>query len=90
MNLENSIEKLDKYYKRLNKGKAQKITPSHVEKVIRKLKTKEEALLAEIGEATKDSKIKRLNRKLKLLREQQDRAVWLLDKISNHDGSAEG
>jgi len=83
MDLESSVEKLDKYYKRLNKGKAEKIKPDHVEKVIRKLKAKEELLQVEITETKKDSKIERLKRKLDLLREQQDRARWLLNEISS-------
>jgi len=82
MGIESSVEKLDKYFKRLTKGKAQKIKPSHVEKVIRKLKKKEELLRAEIQEANKGSKIERLTRKLDILREQQNRTRWLLDKIS--------
>lgn len=82
MGIESSIEKLDKYYKRLGKGKAEKIKPSHVEKVIQKLQAKEKLLLEEIEEASKDSKKARLNRKLALVREQQGRARWLLDKIS--------
>ena len=81
MDLNASVEKLDKYYKRLNKGKAQKIKPEHVEKVIRKLNAKEELLLAEIKETKKESKIKRLVRKLDLLQEQQNRARWLLDEV---------
>ena len=83
MDFESSIEKLDKYYERLEKGKAQKIKPSHVEKVIHKLQSKEKSLLAEIADTQKESKIKRLKRKLELLREQQDRARWLQKKIDN-------
>lgn len=82
MGIESSVEKLDKYFKRLSKGKAQKIKPSHVEKVIHKLEKKEELLLEEIKEADKDSKVERLKRKQDLLREQQDRARWLLKEIS--------
>lgn len=83
MALETTIEKLDKYYDRLEKGKVQKIKPDHVRKVTRKLKAKEAILLAEIEETAKASKVERLDRKLKLVREQLDRAQWLLDKISS-------
>jgi len=82
MGLESTVEKLDKYFKRLEKGKAQKIKPSHVDKAISKLRSKEKLLLAEIEEAEKASKITRLKRKLKMVREQQERARWLKGKIS--------
>ncbi|MDU8928010.1 hypothetical protein RXV86_11495 [Alisedimentitalea sp. MJ-SS2] len=82
MDFENSVEKLDKYFKRLSKGKAQKIKPSHVEKVIGKLAKKEVLLRAEIKDTKKESKIERLERKLGLLHEQQSRARWLLEEIS--------
>jgi len=82
MGLERSVDKLDKYYERLNKGKAQKIKPSHVEKAIRKLQVKEKHLLEEIDETSKESKKVRLKRKLALVAEQQERARWLLEKIS--------
>lgn len=83
MGLETSIEKLDKYYDRLEKGKVQKIKPDHVRKVTKKLKAKEKILLTDIEEATKESKVERLQRKLKLVREQLERAQWLEDKISS-------
>ena len=89
MDYKSSIEKLDKYYGRLEKGKAQKIKPSHVEKVIRKLEGKEKSLLAEIADTQKDSKIKRLERKLELLRAQQDRARWLQEKIGKPSDGAD-
>lgn len=82
MGLEGSVEKLDKYYARLEKGKARKIKPDHVEKVIGKLHAKEAELLAEIEETRKTSKLERLQRKLEVLREQQRRAQWLLETIT--------
>ena len=81
MGLEKTVEKLDKYFERYERGKARKIKPAHVDKAIRKLQVKEELLLAEISETDKESKIDRLNRKLDLVREQQSRAVWLKSKI---------
>ena len=81
MGLENTIEKLDKYYQRLDKGKAQKIKPSHVEKVIHKLEAKAELIEAELAETEKDSKKQRLELKLEMVREQQRRARWLQEKI---------
>ena len=89
MDFKSSIETLDKYYGRLEKGKAKKIKPSHVEKVISKLQSKGKSLLAEIADTQKDSKIKRLKRKLELLREQQERARWLQKIVGKSSGSAD-
>ena len=83
MGLESAIGKLDKYFKRLKKGKAQKIKPAHIEKVVRKLETKAQNLTAEIAETEKDSKKQRLERKLEMVREQQKRARWLAKEIGN-------
>lgn len=82
MGLETAVEKLDKYYKRLDKGKAEKIKPSHVEKVIRKLETKEALLLIEQSETEKPSKLDRLENKLDMVRDQLERARWLYGKIN--------
>ena len=81
MGLESAIEKLDKYFKRLDKGKARKIKPDHIEKIILKLEKKAALLRSEHAETDKDSNKHRLERKLELIEEQQDRARWLLDKI---------
>lgn len=81
MGLESMIEKLDKYYDRLEKGKTQKIKPDHVSKVIRKLDTKAAQLEVEISEAQKPDKKQRLERKLALVRKQQERATWLQNNI---------
>jgi hypothetical protein len=83
MGIAHSTEKLDKYFTRLDKGKSQNIKPAHVEKVIQKLRNRETMLLAEIEEATKDSKKKRLKGKLKTAREQIERAEWLLKEIGD-------
>ncbi|SEW12516.1 hypothetical protein SAMN05444851_1567 [Aliiroseovarius sediminilitoris] len=83
MGLENSVEKLDKYYARLEQGKAQKIKPSHVDKILSKLEAKARLLQAELDETTKSSKKERLATKLDMVREQQKRARWLKDKIGD-------
>lgn len=83
MGLDNTIEKLDKYFKRLENGRVQKIKPSHVDKVIDKLEAKAELLLVELSEANTETKKRRLQNKLEMVREQQDRARWLKDNISN-------
>ncbi|WP_136440671.1 hypothetical protein [Pacificoceanicola onchidii] len=81
MGLENAVEKLDKYFKRLEKGKAQKIKPDHVQKVRRKLEAKAQRLTLEIADTPKDDKKTRLRQKLALVHEQLERAAWLQDRI---------
>lgn len=83
MGLSKAVEKLDKYHDRLKHGKAAKIKPSHLAKVVRKLETKEAALRAELAEATKPDKKERLERKLALVRKQQARAAWLADQLKD-------
>ena len=82
MGLEKSIQKLDKYLERLNKGKASKIKPEDLAKVERKLKTKLEMLSAELEETQKASKKERLVGKLSVVNEQLERARWLSEKLS--------
>ncbi len=82
MALAKSIEKLKKYYARLEAGKVKKIKPSHVERVMEKLTVRERSLLEEIETVTKPSKKKRLQQKLQDTRNQLDRARWLKDKVS--------
>ncbi|MCV2882978.1 hypothetical protein [Actibacterium sp. XHP0104] len=81
MGLENTIDKLDKYFKRLDKGKAQKIKPAHVDELLRKLETKAAKLEAELAETTDDAKRQRLESKLTMVHEQQKRATWLAEQI---------
>ncbi len=83
MELEKSVEKLDKYFGRLEKGKARKIKPTHVEKIIRKLNARMEILLDEVAEAEKDEKKARLAGKLDTVKEQIERAQWLLKEIDS-------
>lgn len=83
MGLEKITEKLDKYFNRLESGKATKIKPSHVEKAIAKLHAKQKLLKDELRDAEKVSKKSRLENKLVTVREQIDRAEWLLEKIGS-------
>lgn len=76
-----SISKLDAYYDRLNADKADKIKTSHVEAVLDKLETKLKLLKIERDEAKKDSKKKRLEGKIVVVKEQMKRGKWLLEKI---------
>ncbi len=82
MALTKAIEKLKKYYERLEAGNAKKIKPSHVKKVIDKLTAKEASLIEEIKTTAKPAKKERLEQKLATAREQIERARWLLEKIT--------
>jgi Zn-dependent oligopeptidase len=82
MPLTKAIEKLKKYYARFEDGRTEKIKPSHVEKVIKKLLVNEKNLLEEIEKSKKASKKQRLKKKLAMSRKQLDRAQWLLKKVS--------
>jgi uncharacterized protein YlxW (UPF0749 family) len=81
MGLKKYADKLDDYFGRLAHGKAEKIKPSHVEKVIRKLQAKQEQLQAEIEATTKESKKARLERKFQFAKEHIKRAELLLKNI---------
>lgn len=81
MPLTKAIEKLKKYYGRLEAGKAKKIKPSHVAKVIDRLLENERSLLEQIATTKKASKKTRLEQKLATTRKQLERAQWLLDEI---------
>ena len=83
MGLGKIAEKLDKYFDRLEHGKATKIKSGHVRKVIAKLHAKQELLLAEYHEAEKPSKKERIDNKLSTIHEQIERAEWLLARIGN-------
>ncbi len=81
MGLEKIAGKLDEYYDRLERGKAAKIEPAHVEKVIAKLRAKQDLLKGELQDAVKPSKQERLENKIATVREQIERAEWLRAKI---------
>lgn len=82
MALSKTLEKLEKYNSRFEAGKVKKIKPSHVQKVIDKLETRERDLLEEIQTTKKASKRDRLERKRITTLEHLDRARWLLREIS--------
>ena len=82
MGLGSITEKLDKYFGRLEDGRAAKIKPAHVEKVIAKLSAKQASLQSELGEAEKPAKKVRLENKMATVREQIERAEYVLQKIS--------
>ncbi|QGX99057.1 hypothetical protein EI983_12575 [Roseovarius faecimaris] len=87
MGLHKTVEKLDEYLKRLDQGQVQKIKPSHVEKVIRKLEAKKALLLDELAETGKPDKRERLQAKLGIVHDQLERAHWLQGEIGKPEGS---
>lgn len=82
MGLKKLTAKLAEYQERMDGGKASKIKPDHVMKVLQKLEKKRVELEAEIAAASSPDKRERLERKLEVARAQQDRAEWLLREIS--------
>jgi hypothetical protein len=78
MGLKNLAAKVEDYYARLESGKASKIKPSHVEKVLQKLRVKADELEAEIATAPSADKKTRLEGKRAIARTHIDRAEWLL------------
>ena len=81
MGLKKLAAKVVDYNERLECGKASEIKPSHVEKVLAKLKRKIEELEAEIAFAHSAEKKARLETKLAVARTHVERAEWLLTKL---------
>ncbi len=81
MELTKLAAKVADYNDRLESGNASKIKPSHVRKVLEKLRAKEAELESEIADAKKNEKKVRLERKLGIAREHIARAEWLLGEI---------
>jgi len=75
------ITKLNDYFDRLEEGKAKKIKPGHVKKVIAKLNAKKEQIVEELARTHKASKKERLARKLLIAEEHLKRAEWLAEKL---------
>jgi hypothetical protein len=69
------------YNERFKSGKVEKIKPSHVAKVLEKLRNKSAELEAEIESAHAPEKRTRLERKLEVARAQEERAEWLLKEL---------
>lgn len=81
MAYEKMAEKLGTYFARLGEGRAHKIKPADVEKVIAKLRKRRDALRAD-AEKTPE-KADRLALKIATLDELLDRAEWLLVHITH-------
>jgi hypothetical protein len=82
MGLKKLAEKVEDYNARLESGKASKIKPAHVEKVLQKLRVKAAELEAEIAAAPPADKKARLEGKLAIARTHIARAEWLLEKLA--------
>ena len=82
MGLKTLAAKVVEYNERLESGKASKIKPRHVEKVLQKLRAKAAELEAEIASAHSVAKKARLERKLGIARTHIERAEWLLKELT--------
>lgn len=82
MGLKKLAAKIVEYNERLESGKAGKIRPDHVERVIEKLRRKSAELEDDIASAHSDDKKARLERKLEVARTHLERAEWLLNEVS--------
>lgn len=82
MGLKKLAEKVAEYNERLESGKANKIKPEHVKRVLEKLQKKSAELTAELASPHSPEKRARLARKLEVARAQEERAEWLLKEVS--------
>jgi predicted ribosome quality control (RQC) complex YloA/Tae2 family protein len=81
MGIKKLSEKVEDYQARLESGKASKIKPGHVEKVLQKLRVKTAELESEIAAAPSADKKARLGGKLAIARTHIARAEWLLEEL---------
>lgn len=81
MSSKDIAKRLDKYQKRLDEGKAEKIKPHHVERAIEKLAAKEAELTEELAVTEKPEKRARLEEKISTIRAQIEKARWLSQEI---------
>ncbi|MCA1782800.1 MAG: hypothetical protein ABR500_11715 [Dermatophilaceae bacterium] len=81
MALSEQAEKLAEYRARLDAGHADRIAPSHVEQVIRKLEAKRAKLSDKLARATADGEQERLNRKIAKSDSLIEQARWLRDQL---------
>ena len=82
MGLKKLAAKVADYNARLESGKAGKIKPDHVKKVLEKLRKKSAELETEIASAPSDDARERLEKKLSVARAQIERAEWLLTEVT--------
>lgn len=82
MGLKKLAAKVEDYNARLESGKASKIKPRHVEKVLEKLRLKAAELETEIATTPSADKKARLEGKLAIARTHITRAEWLLKELT--------
>jgi hypothetical protein len=82
MELKKLAEKVADYQLRLQAGKARRIRPEHVEKVLDKLRRKEAELVSRCAAEREQAARCELARKLRIAREHIARAEWLLREIA--------
>ena len=82
MGLKKLAEKVEDYHARLENGKASKIKPRHVEKILQKLRDKATELETDISAASSADKKARLEGKLAIARTHIARAEWLLKELA--------
>ena len=83
MGLKKLVAKLLEYNKRLESGKADEIKHAHLVKVLDKLQAMEAELEADLTCAKNEQKKSRLERKIRIAREQIARAKWLMGETSS-------
>lgn len=81
MGVKKLAAKVADYKQRLEDGKASKIEPDHVEKVLAKLRRKQADLDQRLAETTGTDERERLERKLAVAKEHIARAEWLLAEL---------
>lgn len=81
MGLKKLAEKVVDYNERFERGQAEKIKPSHVEKVLRKLRKKAVDLETDIASAHSADKKARLHKKLDIANTHIERAEFLMKAI---------
>jgi hypothetical protein len=83
MGLKKLAAKVEDYNERLESGKASKIKPRDVEKVLEKLRAKSTDLETEIVQTESADKKARLEGKLHVARTHIERAEWLLKELAD-------
>ena len=81
MALSEHAEKLAEYRARLEAGRADRIEPAHVDRVIGKLEAKRAKLTHALAEASADTELERLQRKLAKSEALIEQARWLRDQL---------
>lgn len=81
MGLKKLAAKVTEYNQRLEQGKASKIEPDHVRRVLEKLLARKEELETSLAATDLAEKKTRISHKLEVAKEQIARAKWLLAEI---------